>query len=313
MFNGPRFSLSCNRKLVVIVGLSSATVLYLVGVYVPFTCTDVYDSPFLWEGFGPERGSYSFTVVTSMIDIGRGRWNAQSRKYNDYLMFMSHLLKLDVNMVIFIETKGRPFVEWMRRGRKKRTLILPITLQDLPYYKHRGRMEEIMKSVEYQNDNELLTDGDHCEARIPEYDIVQLSKIHLVNEAILRNPFNTSYYFWIDGGYGHGEAGVYPSDGVWKPVLAHSDKVMLLQLKPIDEWEHVPDLHKKNINILAGGVFGGGVDVLRRYHELHVKLIDEWMRKGIVDDDQTANIQLYFRDRTMFHLVRSGWFDLFKL
>ena len=106
---------------------------------------------------------------------------------------------------------------------------------------------------------------------------------------------------------------MYPPSGVWKPAIKRLDKVMLLQLKSLDEWEHVADLHKKNINILAGGVIGGGVDVLRRYHQLHVKLMDEWMQKGIVDDDQTANIQLYFRNRTMFHLIKSGWFDLFKL
>ena len=226
---------------------------------------------------------------------------------------MSHLLKLDVNIVVYIEKKGKPFVEWMRRGRENRTVILPTSLQELPYYKHRRKMKQIMESREYKKDNELLTDGDHCEATIPEYDIVQLSKIHFVNDAILRNPFNTSYYFWIDCGYGHGERDVYPPSGVWKPAIKRLDKVMLLQLKSLDEWEHVADLHKKNINILAGGVIGGGVDVLRRYHQLHVKLMDEWMQKGIVDDDQTANIQLYFRNRTMFHLIKSGWFDLFKL
>nr|KAG5710628.1 hypothetical protein BaRGS_013274 [Batillaria attramentaria] len=79
---------------------------------------------FLWEGFGPEKGLYNFTLVTAMIDIGRGNWSSkQKRPYNTYLLYMQRVLMLDVNMVIFIDPKGRPFVEWMRRGREKRTKL----------------------------------------------------------------------------------------------------------------------------------------------------------------------------------------------
>ncbi|KAK6982486.1 protein htrl, partial [Biomphalaria glabrata] len=87
-----------------------------------------------WEGFGPERGLYNFTVVTAMLDIGRGNWSEQSRPYNTYLLYMQRMLRLDVNMVVFVEPKGKPFIEWMRRGREKRTHIAVTTLKDLPYY-----------------------------------------------------------------------------------------------------------------------------------------------------------------------------------
>ncbi|XP_046582056.1 uncharacterized protein LOC124289476 isoform X2 [Haliotis rubra] len=268
-----------------------------------------------WQGFGEKTGVYNFTVVTGMIDIGRGSWSKQSRSYNNYLLHMSQVLRLDVNMVIYIEEKGRPFVEWMRRGREGSTTILPIQLPDLPYYKYKSRMKQIMVSDEFQRGNELLVQGDHVEATNPDYDIVQLSKIDLVNEAMRLNPFNNSYFFWLDGGYGHGKEGIFPRDNIWKPhrLTQVPHKLTFLVRDDIELWSKVKDLYKKNINIMVGGVFGGGVEVLSLYHTLHSRLMKEWMASNIVDDDQTANMQLYFRNRSMFNLIRADWFDIFKI
>ncbi|CAL1535271.1 unnamed protein product, partial [Lymnaea stagnalis] len=77
-----------------------------------------------WEGFGPERGVYNFTVVTAMLDIGRGAWDEQSRPYNTYLLYMQQMLRLDVNVAVFVDPKGRPFIDWMRRGREGRTHVV---------------------------------------------------------------------------------------------------------------------------------------------------------------------------------------------
>ena len=78
---------------------------------------------------------YNFTLVTAMLDIGRGAWSDQARPYNTYLLYMQRVLRLDVSMVVYIDKKGKPFVEWMRRGREKRTKIIIIDVKDLPYNK----------------------------------------------------------------------------------------------------------------------------------------------------------------------------------
>ncbi|XP_046325801.2 uncharacterized protein LOC124110466 isoform X1 [Haliotis rufescens] len=307
------------RMLVIAVAICSVCLvgLYLLVVSRKWTPDDVRLSYTIthWEGFGEKRGAYNFTVVTGMLDIGRGSWSKQSRSYNKYLIYMSQVLRLDVNMVVYIEEKGRPFVEWMRRGRGGFTKIRPIQLSQFPYYKYKSKMQQIMDSEEYQQGNELLAQGDHVEATNPDYDILQLSKIHLVNEAVRLNPFNSTYFFWMDGGYGHGGEGIFPPDAIWKPdrLTRVPNKLSFLVRGDIENWAKVKDLHKKNVNILVGGVFGGGIKVLSQYHALHSRLMREWMARNIVDDDQTANMQLYFRHRSMFNLVRADWFDIFKV
>nr|KAG5696637.1 hypothetical protein BaRGS_034098 [Batillaria attramentaria] len=258
---------------------------------------------------------YNFTLVTAMLDIGRGNWSShQKRSYNTYLLYMQRVLRLDVNMVIFIESKGRPFVDWMRRGRERQTRVVEITLEELPYYRYRDRMKEIMDSEEYKKDNELVRKN-LCEASIPEYDILQWSKLYFLQEAISANPFQDSYFIWLDGGYGRGED-IHPSDGVWKPtqLFQEADKVTFLERESVEPYRrHAARLHKMSINIVAGGFIAGGSRALERLYELQQKLIEEWMREGVVDDDQTIYMQLYFRYPRLFNFVRADWYDAFKL
>jgi hypothetical protein len=76
-------------------------------------------------------------MVTALVDIGRQTWTQQSRGFNEYLLYMQRVLKLDINTVIFIDPKGRPMVDWIRRGREHRTRVFDARLEDIPYYKYR--------------------------------------------------------------------------------------------------------------------------------------------------------------------------------
>ncbi|KAK7115018.1 hypothetical protein V1264_000967 [Littorina saxatilis] len=269
-----------------------------------------------WEGFGPERGVYNFTVVTAMLDIGRGQWSNPTyrRSYNTYLLYMLRVLRLDVNMVVFVDSRGRPFVEWMRRGRGSHTRIVEIALQDLPYYAHRQRVEEIMQSAEYRRDNQLAQRG-LCESQVPEYDILQWSKLYFVNQAIERDPFANDLFVWLDGGYGHGED-IHPEDGVWVPknLFEHSDKVTFIERESVEKYRpHAARLHKMSINIIAGLFFAGGKRAFRRLYALQQDLIADWLKRGVVDDDQTTYMLMYFKEPSLFHLVPGDWNDVFTL
>ncbi|CAL1535272.1 unnamed protein product [Lymnaea stagnalis] len=203
----------------------------------------------------------------------------------------------------------------MRRGREGRTHVVVTDLTTLPYYKYRDRMSEIMNSAEYKQDNELV-DKHLCESYVPEYDILQLSKLYFMNRVIAENPFHTSYFIWLDGGYGHG-LDIYPPDGVWIPkgLFEHSNQVTFLERDPGVELfrSDLHRLHKMSINIVPGGFFAGGIDALGALYEMQKQQLDEWMKSGVVDDDQTMYMQLYYKKPSLFHLVPADWHDAFKL
>ncbi|KAK3754138.1 hypothetical protein RRG08_024211 [Elysia crispata] len=267
-------------------------------------------------GFGPEKGLYNFTVVTALLDIGRGSWsNNQERGYNTYLLYMQRMLRLDVNMVVFVEPKGRPFIDWMRRGRTSRTHVVDVSFKALPYYRYRDQFAAIMESESYKEGNELYSSG-KAEATSPEYDIIQLSKFYFMDRSVQENFFNTSYFIWLDAGYGHG-ADVHPKDGVWLPqnLFEHADQLTFIERAPgALYYESSKDrLHKMSINIIAGLFFGGGGQVVQEAYRRQQKELDRWLKHGIVDDDQTMYMMLYYQDPAMFHLVSGDWSDVFTL
>ncbi|CAL1529125.1 unnamed protein product [Lymnaea stagnalis] len=176
-------------------------------------------------------------------------------------------------------------------------------------------MSEIMNSSEYQKDNELFKQK-LCESYIPDYDILQLSKLYFMDRAVRENPFKTTYFMWMDGGYGHGND-VYPKDDVWTPkeLFEHGDKVTFIDRTPgVRAFEKdKARLHKMSINILAGLFFAGGGQAFKELYEMQQQQVDEWMRDGVVDDDQTMYMLLYYKKPSLFHLVPGDWYDVFKL
>ncbi|XP_059175736.1 protein HtrL-like [Physella acuta] len=268
-----------------------------------------------WRGLGPEQGLYNFTVVTAMMDIGRGAWPNQSRPYKTYLLYMLRLLMMDINLVLFVDPPAVTFVEWMRQGREKRTHIFVMGFKELPYYKYRDRIAEIMNSTEYKKDNELVRDK-LCESYIPEYDILQLAKIYFLDRTVRENPFKTSYFIWMDGGYGHG-VNVFPADHLWIPkgLFEHSDKLTFVERTPgVKHFEAKKDkIHKLSINVLPGGFCGGGSEVIKEIYKRQQEQMEEWMRQGVVDDDQTMNMLIFYKYPSMFNIVKGDWFEAFKL
>lgn len=263
-----------------------------------------------------DTDEYSFTVVTAMLDIGRGNWTKQSRPYDQYLQYMQPLLKRHVNLVAFVDKAARPYVQRQRQGLEAHTKLIEVRLHDLPYYQHRQRVAHIMASEAHRQDNELWRQG-LCEAHQPLYDIVQWSKLTFLGWAMDWDPFNSTLFMWLDGGYGHGHPEAYAPGTLWRPssvLLRHLDQVTFIEREPVEKYrQYIDRLHKMSINILAGSYFAGGQRALRRLHELQRELIADWLEKGIVDDDQTTYLLMYFKEPQLFNLVRGDWYDVFRL
>lgn len=121
---------------------------------------------------------------------------------------------------------------------------------------------------------------------------------------------------WIDGGYGHGQD-VHPSDGVWIPhnLFEYSQQITFIEREPGAKfYEGQKDrIHKMSINILAGLFFGGGNEAFKEIYMMQKKQVQEWMDKGIIDDDQTMYMLLYYQKPSLFHLVPGDWYDVFRL
>uniref|UniRef100_A0A158PMM9 FCP1 homology domain-containing protein n=1 Tax=Angiostrongylus costaricensis TaxID=334426 RepID=A0A158PMM9_ANGCS len=164
-----------------------------------------------------------FTIVTALIDIGRGEWDRYRRPLEQYHFFMENLLSLQNNMVIFTDKASYDFIHKYRKnmGEMHRTKIHLVTLGDLPLSSH---LDVASKLIEEEHRNEQLwrynwdpAMKDHPESKSAEYDVLVNSKSYFLYNASLEDPFATEFFVWIDAGYGHGNQSVFPYNNKWKP------------------------------------------------------------------------------------------------
>ena len=106
------------------------------------------------------------TFVSALFDIDR----VDGRKWDNYLKWFDITLKLKVPMVLFITNDLVEFVEERREDIP--TDIIVQTVEDIPYYGLKDRIQEILDSDRYKED---ISDPDRIECQQAMY----LSLIHI--------------------------------------------------------------------------------------------------------------------------------------
>ena len=104
------------------------------------------------------------TFVSALFDIDR----VDGRKWDNYLKWFDITLKLKVPMVLFITEDLVEFVEERRKDIP--TDIIIQTVEDIPYYKLKDKIQGILDSDRYKED---ISDPDRIECQQAMYSIIQ--------------------------------------------------------------------------------------------------------------------------------------------
>ncbi|VDK87432.1 unnamed protein product [Onchocerca ochengi] len=239
----------------------------------------------------PKVTTSGFTLVTALLDIGRGDWWEYRRPLESYYGFMENVLKLKV---------------------------IPITLAELPLHRYLNLAMKIIadeqsgKSWNQQWDRSMSS---HPEAKSAEYDILMNSKSYFLYNASKMNPFKSEFFAWLDAGYAHGNQSIFPSSFHWHPTLVRK-KITLIKVTPSYDSIFrytITDLYRKNWAVVSGGFLGGDIYSLNRFHQLHHNLVVDMIHQNYVDDDQTALVLLIQQHPSLFNVVHGDWFDAFSL
>ena len=216
-------------------------------------------------------------------------------------------------MVAYVDNRTEMFVRLSRRGKEHLTVIRVIRLDDLELHKDYDRIVSVMHSEEFKRDNLLLK---HPEGFSAQYNILMNSKTDLLLEASRVNVFNSTHFFWMDMGYGHGND-VFPADNQWTPwnlIENPTDKITYIAVNNLTLVKSVFDIYKRRVGPgVNGGFFGGSRRAVELYHDVHRFVFEEFIRSFMMDDDQTVALECYLRYPQLFNMVRGGWYDVFKL
>lgn len=246
----------------------------------------------------------SYTIVTSLIDIGRSEWDNRFRRpWYLYLEFFQNIMRLGSPMVIYVEEEMRSWVEECREG--KPTHIISVRLcDDFVFYKDLDRLSEIQTDPNYLSN---CVDRECPEISVPLYNVIMINKIDFVARTAELNPFNTSHFVWLDAGYGHGKFTIPDGhvinlnkyiEGAENGKLAIN--TLLDSIGEQDYWS----FFRMHVDFMSGGLFVVSGEKSNIYRELFCSVFREAMNLGIVDDDQYIMTMAYIKYPEMFHLVR---------
>lgn len=138
------------------------------------------------------------TVVTGLWNIGRSDIpESFKRDYADYLTKFSELLRADIPMYIFADKSDEDFI-WQHR-KKSNTVVNCMSLQELKaWFAFTGKVNAIRQQPSWRSQAPWLSESP--QALLEEYNPIVMSKMFMLNNVTVWNPFNSEYFFWIDAG-----------------------------------------------------------------------------------------------------------------
>jgi hypothetical protein len=257
------------------------------------------------------------TMVTAFFDINREN-KGDGRTINEYLQWIQHTLQLNCNLYVVTEEKFRDF---FTSNRPKHLLmhIKIIKFEESHYYKYYDKMKQIAESAEYKS---KIMHPTRVECVLPEYNIVQYSKFHYLQMAINDNPYNSSYFFWMDAGISRFFLDVdiskpYPSKRMQDQLFILSDKLIVQKRGDLETYPIDIKFIWNSANLLSGGMFGGGKDIVAIISK---KVEDIFVNKMLVNNnmnnEQLALAMVWKEYPDLFcptPNVYGGHFSLFKL
>ncbi len=138
------------------------------------------------------------TIVTGMWDMGRGEIEGSfKRTYKQYLDRFEELLRADCYLYVYCDPKDVDFVKSRRDD--SNTYIHPMSLEQIEeWFEFTSTVDEIRSDENWLNQAAWLKESP--QATLKYYNPVVMSKMFMLNNASIYNPFGSTHFFWIDGG-----------------------------------------------------------------------------------------------------------------
>jgi hypothetical protein len=255
------------------------------------------------------------TFATAYYDIGIGNdslWSGFTRSTDLYFQYFENVKTINCNLVIYCSEKHLQKMKDCTKDRTN-TKIVVREFTDLDFYvKFFEPVKTLMASAEYRSRVVANSPTPQVpEYNHPEYNIVNFNKIAFVVEAM--NHFSSSYYGWIDFGFGYSKPYVkYTIDKDYGRRVTKDSKVFMRCFRvPQQQQLFNPSEYWHNNPSIQGSSFIETEESIVKMYSLIENSIDTSIKMGCIDDDQTQYAMSYLLDPTNFNIVDGNWFTHF--
>lgn len=231
----------------------------------------------------------NMTIVTGLWDINR-----TGRPFHHYIENFKRFLDIPQNLFIYVPLELEHLV-WEKRSREN-TFVKIMSLEDVRrlYQPFWDRTQSVRTNPDWIKGAGWL--GSSPQASLEWYNPIVQSKMFMMNDASIWNPFDTEYFFWLDAGitntvpYSH-----LVENNCLNDLPQHGNPFLFLSY-PYDAENEIHGFKYDAMNrysgkdvkyVCRGGLFGGHKDQLREANAAYYSLLDRTLGEGLMGTEES--------------------------
>jgi hypothetical protein len=231
----------------------------------------------------------NLTIVTGLWNISRN-----GRPFTHYLQHFNHFLDIDANLFLYVPKELESLV-WEKRS-KENTFVKVYELEDVKqmYSPFWDKTQQIRTNPEWYSQAGWLSQSP--QASLEWYNPIVQSKMFLLNDVTIWNPFNTEYFMWLDAGITNTVYEKYFTENkALDKILPHLESFLFLSYP----YEANTEIHgfefaamnryagKKVEYVCRGGLFGGKKEIINHANGLYYSLLDKTLNAGYMGTEES--------------------------
>jgi len=251
------------------------------------------------------------TIVTGIWDLSRDSLgDGWGRSFDHYINNFTNLLKnlpSDVPLIVFIDKNYEDLVYQYRN--KENTKVYHHSKEEFKgsFFPFFDKVQEIRQKEEWLSQVGWLRDS--TQARLEYYNPMVMSKMFLLHNAKIFNPFSTEYMFWLDGGITNTvHPGYFSHDKVLHKLENIVQKFLFICF-PYDTTSEIHGFDIKEMNkicdssvnrVARGGFFGGHIDYISEANNLYYSLLSDSLSKNLMGTEESIFTIMTYKDPEIY-------------
>jgi hypothetical protein len=254
------------------------------------------------------------TIVTGLWDLKRGDLDGWAkRSFQQYKDRFFELLKTDANFAIWIPRELEQEVLKARTGFEDKTKIYFKEIEEFKtWFPFWAEVQKIRTDDSWKNFAGWLPESP--QAALEYYNPMMMCKMFMVNDTAIFNPFNSKYFYWIDGGLTSTvHQGYFVHDRVFDKLPEYTDnnKKFVMLSYPYDANEEIHGFERKAMAkycntdfvkyVCRGGFWGGRKEAVHKMNDEYYGVLRETLLNGHMGADECLNTILAHRYPNEIH------------
>jgi len=143
------------------------------------------------------EGPSKTTIVTGIWDLKRDTLaDSFKRPFSHYTDKLVQLLETDAPMIVYVDPEYESLV-WEHRSPENTQVIAKAAEEFKTWFEFYDQVQKIRSNPEWYNKASWLPES--TQAGLELYNPMVMSKMFMLNDARISNPFDTDYFLWVDG------------------------------------------------------------------------------------------------------------------